>query len=96
MGFVSQSDNCWVGVSEHMLAPLHVFADGSILIASERSGYSHLYVLQGSGELRPVTTGEWPVEVVLRHTDSEVTVWVDEEKNTVTFVLFCFCFRHVG
>jgi hypothetical protein len=78
-----QSDNSWIATFEHMLAPLHVFANGSILIASEKSGFSHLYLVGSAGNVRAITAGEWSVEVVRRHSDSELTVWVDEDRSTV-------------
>jgi dipeptidyl aminopeptidase/acylaminoacyl peptidase len=47
--------------------PLHFFADGSFLMASESSGWKHLYRVDATGELwTPITRGEWDVHDVLR------------------------------
>ncbi len=68
-----------------MLAPLHVFADGSVLIASERSGFAHLYRISVTGQVKAITSGNWQVDVVEEHTDGHMLVLVDEARNVVFF-----------
>src|SRR5262249_18483079 len=44
------------------LTPLR---DGRFLWSSERSGYRHLYLYSGSGQLvRQLTHGDWPVDMI--------------------------------
>lgn len=58
-------DPLQVNVSLDMGMPLHHFADGSMLIASEEvGGFAHLYRLQKrGGKLEAITRGEWQVNV---------------------------------
>jgi len=51
----------WVNVGDDT----HLLADGRILWASERSGWRHLYLYSGKGELvRQLTSGAWSVASV--------------------------------
>lgn len=51
--------------------------NGNFLWSSERTGYRHLYLYRGNGELiRQVTSGDWPVDKI---------EGVDEEGRTVFF-----------
>jgi dipeptidyl-peptidase-4 len=53
-------------------------AEGGFLWASERSGYMHLYLYDAQGQLlRPLTSGEWPVDGV---------AGVDEKAQEVYFL----------
>ncbi len=57
-----------VNVSLDMGMPLHHFADGSMLIASEEvGGFAHLYRLpRCGGKLEPITSGAWQVNVKVK------------------------------
>jgi dipeptidyl-peptidase-4 len=58
---LAESSPHWVEVTSDF-TPLH---DGRFLWTSERSGYRHLYLYSGSGQLiRQLTDGEWPVDKV--------------------------------
>jgi dipeptidyl-peptidase 4 len=64
----------WINLHDS-LKPL---ADGKrFLWASERTGYRHLYLWDG--KLRPITSGDWPVDEILS---------VDEEKGIILFTGF--------
>ncbi len=58
---LSETSPHWVEVTSDF-TPLH---DGRFLWTSERSGYRHLYLYGGDGQLiRQLTHGEWPVDAV--------------------------------
>ena len=58
---LAESSPHWVEVTSDF-TPLH---DGRFLWTSERSGYRHLYLYSGSGQLiRQLTHGEWPVGMI--------------------------------
>jgi dipeptidyl-peptidase-4 len=58
---LAESSPHWVEVTSDF-TPLH---DGRFLWTSERSGYRHLYLYSGSGQLiRQLTHGEWPVDKI--------------------------------
>ncbi len=62
-------------------------ADGSFLIASERTGFKHLYHYQADGTLlRPVTTGDWEIRDVQRLDEKGGHVYFTGKKDghTVT------------
>ncbi len=81
-----ETTDAWLNTSEDVLMPLHVFRDGSLLVASERSGFAHLYRL-AEGKLTAVTAGaDWNVQIKVRHTEGQNMVWVDEEKSVVYFI----------
>jgi dipeptidyl aminopeptidase/acylaminoacyl peptidase len=42
---------------------------GRIVFASERTGWSHLYLIENDGSIRPLTTGEWEVRDALLSQD---------------------------
>jgi dipeptidyl-peptidase-4 len=53
----------------------HFLKDGSFLLASERSGWRHLYHFDSDGKLkRPVTSGPWEVRNL--HVVDEPSAWV--------------------
>ena len=60
--------------------PLHnslrFLEDGSLLWSSERTGFQHLYRIDRTGKVHPLTHGEWPVDELLA---------VDEKTGTVFF-----------
>lgn len=67
-----ETSGSWINLHDS-LKPL---ADGKrFLWASERSGYRHIYLWDGA-RLRPVTSGNWPVDEVLA---------VDEKAGTILF-----------
>jgi hypothetical protein len=76
-----QKKGCWINVQDNVLTPIHVFSDGSVLIASERSGYMHLYCLNPSGEIHPVTAGEFACQAAERYADSQFLIWVKRKKS---------------
>jgi dipeptidyl-peptidase 4 len=61
---LTESTAVWINL-HHMLAPLPVKDrryPGGFIWASERSGFMHLYLYDGDGNLiRALTHGEWPV-----------------------------------
>lgn len=70
---LSETSAVWINL-HNLLKPLR---NGRFLWGSERSGYQHLYLYEGSGELvRPLTRGEWLVEQIAA---------VDEQSETVYF-----------
>ncbi|MFC3550674.1 DPP IV N-terminal domain-containing protein [Lysobacter cavernae] len=59
---VTETSKTWVPLHND----LRFLKDGRILWSSERSGFEHLYVLDGDGgHARALTSGEWPVDGVL-------------------------------
>ncbi|MDH3732024.1 MAG: prolyl oligopeptidase family serine peptidase [Gemmatimonadota bacterium] len=59
-------DDAWIGgppVQANYLQPalLEWLDDGRWVFASERSGWSHLYAVDESGTVAPLTSGEWEV-----------------------------------
>lgn len=71
----SETSPTWVNLHDS-LKPL---ADGKrFLWVSERSGYRHIYLWDGS-RLKPVSRGDWPVDEILA---------VDEGKGTIFFSAF--------
>jgi len=59
-------DDAWLGgppiQANYWMPPLlEWLADGSLVFASERSGWSHLYRIDPDGEIHPLTSGEWEV-----------------------------------
>jgi dipeptidyl-peptidase-4 len=60
--------------------PLHknlrFLKDGRLLWSSERSGFEHLYIVDGNGNTVALTSGDWPVDSVLV---------VDEDAGQVYF-----------
>ena len=71
---LTESSESWINLHDS-LKPL---ADGKrFLWASERSGYRHLYLWDGT--LRPITSGAWPVDEILS---------VDEDKGLILFTGF--------
>jgi hypothetical protein len=72
-----QQSPIWVNCSLDMGMPLHHFADGSMLIASEEvGGFAHLYRLpRKGGKLHPITAGTWQVNVKARWTENVNYVW---------------------
>lgn len=82
-----QQSEYWVNVSLDMNMPLHFFADGSILLASEEvEGFAHLYRLTTDGKLKALTSGDWQVDVKIRYTENKNHVWVDERNGVVFFL----------
>jgi dipeptidyl-peptidase-4 len=60
----------------------HWLADGSFLIASERSGWKHLYHYSSNGTLiRPVTEGSWEVRAVHRVDEDGGCVYLSGTKD---------------
>jgi dipeptidyl-peptidase-4 len=60
----------------------HWLADGSFLIASERSGWKHLYHYSSNGTLiRPVTEGAWEVRAVHRVDEDGGCVYLSGTKD---------------
>ncbi|HSR53990.1 MAG TPA: prolyl oligopeptidase family serine peptidase [Acidobacteriota bacterium] len=63
---VHDHDEAWLGGPEPIrgyLQPalLEPLTGGRFVFASERSGWSHLYLYRADGTLRPLTEGEWEV-----------------------------------
>jgi len=59
-------DDAWLGgppVQPNYFRPglVEWLPGGRIVFASERSGWSHLYLIEASGEVRPLTGGDWEV-----------------------------------
>ena len=70
---VTETSKTWVPLHND----LRFLADGNILWSSERSGFEHLYLLDGNGgNARALTSGDWPVDSVLA---------VDEKAGQVYF-----------
>ncbi len=70
---LSETSAVWINL-HNLFQPLR---NGRFLWGSERSGYQHLYLYEGYGELvRPLTQGEWLVEAIAA---------VDEQNETVYF-----------
>ena len=71
----SETSDTWL-ILHDSLKPL---ADGKrFLWASERSGYRHVYLWNGS-RLKPLTSGKWPIDEIIA---------VDEEQGTILFTGF--------
>jgi len=63
---IHDHDPAWLGgpaIQSNYGGPalLEWLAGGRFVFASERSGWSHLYLVDGSGQVRPLTSGEWEV-----------------------------------
>jgi dipeptidyl-peptidase-4 len=58
---VTERSKTWVPLHDD----LRFLKDGSLLWASERSGFEHLYVIDAKGRARALTSGDWPVDGVL-------------------------------
>ena len=70
---LTETSEVWLNL-HNLCKPL---ANGRFLWGSERSGFQHLYLYEGNGELvRPLTQGEWLVEEIAA---------VDEKGETVYF-----------
>jgi dipeptidyl-peptidase-4 len=71
-----ETSDVWINLHD-MFKPLEQSLDGGFIWASERTGYLHLYLYDGQGNLiRPLTEGEWLVDSI---------VGVDEEREQVYF-----------
>jgi len=77
---LSETSQTWINLHD-MLRPLKQSSGdyaGGFVWASERSGFMHLYLYDGQGQLvRPLTTGEWQVDSL---------VGVDEANQRVYFM----------
>lgn len=58
---VTETAKTWVPLHND----LRFLKDGGLLWNSERTGFSHLYVIDGKGKARALTSGAWPVDRVL-------------------------------
>ncbi|GAB6195404.1 S9 family peptidase [Lysobacter xanthus] len=58
---VTEHSKTWVPLHD----ALRFLKDGSFLWSSERSGFEHLYVIDGAGKARALTSGDWPVDDLL-------------------------------
>ncbi len=58
---VTETSRTWVPLHDN----LRFLDDGRLLWSSERSGFEHLYVIDGDGKSTALTRGEWPVDSVL-------------------------------
>ena len=68
----------------------HFLPDGSFLLASERSGWKHLYHFAADGKLlAPVTSGEWELHDVLRVDAAEKQVYFTASMTSPTGTDFC-------
>ena len=76
----------FVCAGEEALRPLHVFADGSLLISSEKTGFMHYYRLNVDGTLHAVTAGDWEVQPTQKYTENVFLLWVDEANQVLYFV----------
>lgn len=69
-------DDAWLGgppVQPNYFQPglVEWLPGGRVVFASERTGWSHLYLLDGDGEVRPLTSGEWEVRGATLSRDRE-------------------------
>ncbi len=72
-----ETNDVWINL-HNMFKPLKQFPEGGFIWASERTGYRHLYLYDGQGNLiRPLTEGEWSVDSI---------AGVDEEGEQVYFM----------
>ena len=74
-----QHDDAWIGgppiQSVNTNAGLVEWLPGGRLVfASERSGWSHLYMAQGTGPVRALTSGDWEVRAASLSRDR--TTWL--------------------
>jgi hypothetical protein len=75
---VTERSDTWVNL--HDL--LHVFADGSLLWGSERSGFQHLYRMDADGrDARALTRGRWMVEDLLAVDEARGVVYVSGTRD---------------
>lgn len=63
---VHDHDDAWLGgppIQSNYRGPtlLEWLPGGELVFASERSGWSHLHLLEANGAIRPLTKGEWEV-----------------------------------
>ena len=78
---LAESSPHWVEVTSDF-TPLH---DGRFLWTSERSGYRHLYLYSGSGQLiRQLTHGEWPVATIEGVDEARGIAVIDASKDNPT------------
>lgn len=68
---LTETSKSWINLNDNLKA----LKDGSLIWASERSGWSHLYLWR-KGKLRPLTRGDWEVNDV---------AGVDEKARRVFF-----------
>lgn len=72
-------DDAWIGgppIQANYLQPalLEWLPDGRFVFASERSGWSHLYIRNRDGSIAPLTEGEWEVRgATLSH---DLSTWL--------------------
>jgi len=72
-----ETSDVWINLHD-MFKPLEHSPDGGFIWASERTGYRHLYLYDGRGDLiRPLTQGEWLVDSI---------AGVDEDREQVYFM----------
>ncbi|TQD51332.1 S9 family peptidase [Marilutibacter aestuarii] len=68
---VTETSRTWVPLHDN----LRFLDDGRLLWSSERSGFEHLYVIDGEGKSTALTRGEWPVDSVLAVDEAEGQVY---------------------
>lgn len=77
---VTERSATWVPLHDD----LRFLADGSLLWASERSGFEHLYVIDPRGRARALTSGKWPVDGVLAVDEKAGQVYFAAGKDSAT------------
>lgn len=70
---LTEESPTWINLTNDM-TPL---AEGGFLWTSERSGFRHIYHVDGAGEIRPVTADEWVVDEISAVSEDGATVYFE-------------------
>ncbi|RNF82367.1 S9 family peptidase [Montanilutibacter psychrotolerans] len=74
----TETSRTWVPLHDN----LRFLKDGRMLWGSERSGFEHLYLIEGDGSARALTSGDWPVDAVLSLDEAGGQVYFSAGKDS--------------
>lgn len=75
---LTETSKTWVPLHND----LRFLKDGRLLWSSERSGFEHLYLIDGAGKATALTAGEWPVDSVLAVDEAAGQVYFSAGKDS--------------
>ncbi len=77
---IEEHGDPWINLSDHA----RFLQSGQILWSSERSGFRHLYLYEGSGrEIRQLTSGDWMVTRVVAVDEARGLVYFESTRGSV-------------